>query len=129
MNLSYKTSYQRCSLRKLFLKNFPKLLGKHLCSPETCNFIKKETSTNMFSCKFYSFCTSSHSLILQKSFIYLFIYLFKPSFVRKINKNSQLCHLTILQIHFILYIVNAFYRSKHKHKKSCFVNEKVELYL
>ena len=65
-----------------------------------------------------SFCNSSHSFILQRGFIYLL----KPSFVRKIDKNSQFCHLFILQIHVILYIVNVFYRSKHKHNKSCFVN-------
>ena len=56
---------------------------------------------------------SSHSFNLQRSFIYLF----KPFFVRKIDKNSQFSHHFIFQIHFILYIVNAFYRSKHKYKK------------
>ena len=102
---------------------------------------KKETPTQVFSGKFCeifkiiiftehlpaiaSICTSSLSFILQRSFIYLF----KPSFVGKMYKNSQFCHLFILQIHFILYIVNVFYRSKYKHRKLYFVNEIFELYL
>ena len=31
MNLLYRSSHQRCSLKKVFLKNFSKFLGKHLC--------------------------------------------------------------------------------------------------
>ena len=31
MNLSYRISHQRCSLKKVFLKNFIKFSGKHLC--------------------------------------------------------------------------------------------------
>ena len=30
MNLSYRSSHQRCSLKQVFLKNFTKFLGKHL---------------------------------------------------------------------------------------------------
>ena len=125
----------------LFENFLPPQCDRACGGPEACNFIKKETPTKVFSCKFCeifkntfftehfttasSFCNSSHSFILQRSFIYLF----KPFFVRKIDKNSQFCHLFILQIHFILCIGNVFYKSKHKHKKSCFVNEIVELYL
>ena len=35
--------------------------------------------------------------------------MFEPSFVRKIDKNSQFWHLFILQIHVIHYVVIAFY--------------------
>ena len=31
MNLSYRSSHQRCSFKKVFLKNFTKFSGKHLC--------------------------------------------------------------------------------------------------
>ena len=81
-----------------------------------------------------SFCNLfTQSFILQKSFIYLF----KTSFVRKIDKNWQFFHFSIWQIHFILYIVNLFYRSEHKHKKSyllmnsqtIFIKQSVKLYL
>ena len=86
INLSYRNSHQRYSLKKL---------------PETCNFIKKEIPTKVFCWKFCeifkntfftehftttsSFCNLSHSFILQRSFIYLF----KPSFVRKIKKRTH----------------------------------------
>ena len=52
-----------------------------------------------------SFSDLFHSFILQRSFMYLL----EPSFVRKSDKNPQFWHLFILQIHFILYIVKAFY--------------------
>ena len=54
-------------------------------------------------------CNSTHSFILQRHFIYLF----KPSLVRKIDKKLQFFHF--------IYVV--FYRSNHKHKKSFFINE------
>ena len=94
------------------LKKFQKILRKTpvlkslLNKPEGI-FIKKETPTKVFSCKFFdifkntfftehftktsSFSNSSHSFILRK----IFIYLLKPSFVRKIDKNSQFCHIFI----------------------------------
>ena len=74
-----------CSLKKVFLK-----ISQHS---------RENTCIGVFS-----FCNSSHSFILQRNFIYLF----KSSFVRKIDKNSQFCHLFILQIQFILSILNAF---------------------
>ena len=89
---------------------------------EFCKIFKNTFFTEHFGVTY--FCNSSYSFILQRSFIYSF----KPSFVRKIDKNSQFCHLFCLQIHFILFNVNVFYRSKHKHKKPCFVNEIVDLH-
>ena len=39
--------------KKGFLKNFTKFTGKHLCqSLRACNFIKKETLAQLFSCEF-----------------------------------------------------------------------------
>ena len=44
--------------KKGVLRNFAKLTGKHLCQsltcarPEDCNFIKKETLTQVFSSEF-----------------------------------------------------------------------------
>ena len=65
-----KTSRRRCSVRKVFLRNFTKFTGKHLCQSlffnkvagAACNFIKKETLAQVLSCKFCeisknTFCT------------------------------------------------------------------------
>ena len=48
----YRSSHRRCSIKKGFLRNFAKFTGKHLCRPEPCNFIKKETLAQVFSCEF-----------------------------------------------------------------------------
>ena len=51
------------SVRKVVLRNFAKFTGKHLCEslflnkvaglkPQPCNFIKKETLAQVFSCEF-----------------------------------------------------------------------------
>ena len=45
---SFRSSHQRCSGRKGVLENFAKFAGKRL---EACNFIKKETLTQVFSCE------------------------------------------------------------------------------
>ena len=57
---SFRSSHQRCSLSKGVLRNFAKFTGKHLCQSlffnkvagAACNFIKKETLTQVFSCEF-----------------------------------------------------------------------------
>ena len=104
INLLYRSSHQTCSLKKVFIKNFTKIIGNtcvsvsFLMKPEACNFIKKETPTKIFSCQFCesfkntfftkhfktasSFCNSSHTFILQKCFIYLF----KPNLLEKLTK-------------------------------------------
>ena len=47
------------------LKNFAKFTGKHLLQrPEACNFIKKETLTQVFSCEF---CEISKNTFLQNT--------------------------------------------------------------
>ena len=59
----FRSSHQRCSIKKGVLRNFAKFTGKHLCQrlffnkvaclrPEACNFIKKETLAQVFSCEF-----------------------------------------------------------------------------
>ena len=152
LKLLYRSSHQRCSWKKVLLKNFTKFSGKTCVGVyflikiqawglQLATLFKKETPTKVLFCEFCelfkniyfkgnfpttsSFCDSSHSFICKEVW-YIF---FKLVFFRKIDKNSQFCYLFILQIHFIVYIVNAFYRSKHKHKKSCFVNEIVDLHL
>ena len=59
----FRRGHQRCSIKKVVLRNFTKIKGKHLCqSPsfnkvaalrsQVCNFIKKETLAQEFSCAF-----------------------------------------------------------------------------
>ena len=59
--LAVRSSYRRCSVRKVVYQNFVKFTGKHLCQSlllnkvadlRACNFIKKETLTQVFSCEF-----------------------------------------------------------------------------
>ena len=55
-----RSSHQRCSVKKGVLRNFPKFIGKHLCQSlffnkvagGACNFNKKETLAQVFSCEF-----------------------------------------------------------------------------
>ena len=55
-----RSSHQRCSVKKGVLINFAKFTGKYLCQSlffnkvarAACNFIKKETVAQVFSCEF-----------------------------------------------------------------------------
>ena len=50
-----RTSRPEVFCKKGVLRNFTKFTGKHLCQsllPEACNFIKKETLPQVFSCEF-----------------------------------------------------------------------------
>ena len=93
-----RSSHQRCSIVKDVLGNFTKFTGKHLCKSlffdkvvglwgETCNFIKKETLAQVFSCEFCEISkntfftehlrmTASASVLTTKS-VFLFVYLVK----------------------------------------------------
>ena len=48
-----RSSHQRCSVKKGVLRNFTKFTRKYQRQrPQTCNFIKKETLAQVFSCEF-----------------------------------------------------------------------------
>ena len=56
----FRSSHQRCSMKKGVLRNFKKYTGKHLCQGlffqkvaglRLSNFIKKETPVQVFSCE------------------------------------------------------------------------------
>ena len=113
----------------MFLKNSTKFTWKHLYSPfnrvsglRPAALLKKrfhtgdsgkfcEISKNTFSTEHVR--NLSHSFILQRSFIYLF----KPSFVRKMDKTHNFAIFSFCQyILYILSIVNVFYRSKQTHE-------------
>ena len=46
-----RSSHRKCSVKKVFLKGFTNLTGKHQenTRPQECNFIKKENPTQAFS--------------------------------------------------------------------------------
>ena len=57
--LKYRSSRPDVFCKKVVLRNFAKFTGKHVYQslfliklPEACNFIKKETMAQMFSCEF-----------------------------------------------------------------------------
>ena len=61
-----RSSHQRFSVKKGVLRNFAKFTGKHLCHmDQACNFIKKETPAQVFSC---AFCEISKKTFLQYTF-------------------------------------------------------------
>ena len=71
-NFTDRSSHQRCSVIKGVLRNFAKFIGKHLCQSlffnkvadlEPCNFIKKETLAQVFSC---AYCEISKNTFLSK---------------------------------------------------------------
>ena len=59
--VKYRSSHQRCSVKKGVLRKFSKFTGKHLCQSHFLNKVtalrpeilfKKETLTQVFSCEF-----------------------------------------------------------------------------
>ena len=76
--LRSETVDQRSVLSKSFLRNFVKFTGKHLCQCllfNTCNFVKKETLAQVFSCKFYKNSkTPFFTKILQTLLLWVFLY-------------------------------------------------------
>ena len=70
----FRSSHQRCSVKKDVLRNFTKFTGKHLhqslffnkvagLRPEAYNFINKETLAQVFSCEFCE--TSKNTLFTE----------------------------------------------------------------
>ena len=68
-----KHPQRKCSVKKCLLTNFTKFTGKHLCrslfliklQDSACNFIKKETLTQVFSCEFCEI--SKNTFFLQNT--------------------------------------------------------------
>ena len=60
LETQYRSSHQRCSVKKGVLRNFAKSTRKHLrqglffnkVAGSACSFIKKETLAQVFSCEF-----------------------------------------------------------------------------
>ena len=58
----YRSSHQKCSVRKGILRNIAKFTGKHLWRSPFLNFMKKETMAQVFYCEFCK--------IYKKTFFY-----------------------------------------------------------
>ena len=73
--------HQRCSMKKGVLRNLAKFTGKHLCqrfffnkvAGQACNFIKKESLAQVFSCEF---CQISKNNFLTEHLRYWLLYWF-----------------------------------------------------
>ena len=57
--------FHQSSLKKGVLRNFTKFTGKYLCQSlyfnKVCNFIKKETLAQVFSCELYEISSNTFS--------------------------------------------------------------------
>ena len=56
------SSHWRCPVRKDDLTNFAKFTRKYLhqcCNAQACNFVKKETLAQVFSCEFCQICKNN----------------------------------------------------------------------
>ena len=116
MNLSYRSSHQRCSLKKVFLKNFTKFSAKHLCWSVFFNKVsgmrpatlsEKRLQQRCFPVNFVKFLrtpflqnTSRQLLLfvinLTVSFCKEVLYIYSNLLLLKnIGKNSQFWHLFI----------------------------------
>ena len=115
---SYRSSHWKCFIRKGVLRNFAKFTGKHLsqsvffnkvarlrpasCTPQACNFIKKETLAQVFSCEI---CEISKNIFFTEqlwvaasvpstfqNLAYAFILIFKLQFTMwKVSKYGVFC--------------------------------------
>ena len=74
----YRSSRPNVFCKKGAFKNFTKFTGKHLrlslflnnvagLKPQACNFIKKETLAQVFSCEFCEFFEISKNTFLERT--------------------------------------------------------------
>ena len=119
----------------MFLKNSTNITWKHVLEPlfnkvsglTPVTLLKKRLQHRYFPVNFKKILRTS---FLQNTFMRLLLFVIcltvsfhneilyicskQTFFCQKNQQNSQFCYLFILQIHFILSVVNAFYRPKHK---------------
>ena len=92
LNSHFRSSQQRFSARNGVLRNFAKFTGKTPV-PESCNFIKKKTLTQVFSCEF---CEISMNTFLQNisgRLLLAFVYTTEYSLFLKCTQNKyKLCN-------------------------------------
>ena len=65
-----KSSPQKCSVRKVVLRNFTKFTGKHLCQSLFFNKVdEKENLAQVFSCEYCEICKNTfHRTLLDDCF-------------------------------------------------------------
>ena len=110
--IKIRSNHQRCSVRKSVLRNLAKFKEKHQCHslffnkvvdlmPEACNFIKKETLAQVFSCEF---CEISKSTFFTE---HLWTTVFRESstVVLAVNKTKRFSLVNQTQKQFIIAII------------------------
>ena len=95
MNLSCRSSHQKCSLKKVFLKNFTKFSGKYLCWSLFFNKVSGMRPTTLLK-----------MILQQRCFPVNFVKCLRTLFLQ--NTSRQLpyfvIHLTVLFCKKVLYI-------------------------
>ena len=119
--------------KRVVLRNFAKLTGKHLCQslffnkvsglrpvPEACNFIKNETMQQVFSCEFFeisknSFSYRSDPVAASAKWINYFRFTLKNFyFIRRVHSLIFLCHYNFsLGLEKNIFLLFSIFRSSH----------------
>ena len=99
INLKYRSSHERCSIKNMFLKISQKFTGKHLCQSlfliklqaSSCNFIKKRLWQRCFLVNFVkflrmAFLQNSFGRLLLKTSIYKYLQFWIPAIQNHIGK-------------------------------------------
>ena len=123
----FRSNHQRCSIKKVILKNFAIFTRKHLCwslflikLPPGLQLYKKETLTQVFSCEYYETCFEEH---LQTAATFTFQNYFLE-YLKEADSKFTIFQLSVLFV-LIYYIfrVLVFYvlcmRSFQHENKSC----------
>ena len=123
----FRSNHQRCSIKKVILKNFAIFTGRHLCwslflikLPPGLQLYKKETLTQVFSCEYYETCFEEH---LQTAAMFIFQNYFLE-YLKEADSQFTIFQLSVLFV-LIYYIfrVLVFYvlcmRSFQHENKSC----------
>ena len=110
-------------MRKGVLRNFSKFTGKHLCqSLFVCNFIKKETLAQLFSCEFCQISKSTFftehlkatasdmisrvfNILLRRLKIAIFVKIFKTIFKKEYLVYIILYNITNAELGILFFCV------------------------
>ena len=95
MNFLYRSSHQRCSLKKVFIKNFTKFTGKHLCWSLFLNKVSGLRTATLLKMR-----------LQQRCFPVNFVKFLRTSFLQNTSQRLFLfvIHLTVSFCEEVLYI-------------------------
>ena len=121
IKLSTEAVFLRCSVKKLFLETSQNSQENTCLEPQTCNFIKKETLEQVFSCKFCEISKNTFSyktppgLLLEFAVTYSLIKLKNSQILIKTQLTSFVGDWVSLfkRLHYKLVFRNWFKYSNH----------------